>query len=165
MTEENRPARVWVRGDKAFPDGHIVPDIYKGGILYIEHSAYAALEAELASLQAENERLHKVNVDFAVEHPCYKLSKELEKENAAAKEEINRLTHELDYELDKIRSDYVKRYDSEREKAKGLREACQNWITQVDTHGGDYLPGNRIQIGGALAKYGKSTNNNKETKE
>ena len=36
-----------------------------------------------------------------------------------------------------------------------LAGAAQTWCEQVDTHGGDYLPGNRKQIGEALARLGE----------
>ncbi len=43
------------------------------------------------SLKAENEKLIKKVVDFAVDHPCYKLSKELERENQKLREENEKL--------------------------------------------------------------------------
>lgn len=77
-----------------FRDAVWMDDMKTGTYIdFIEHSAYL-------SLQAENERLAKELINLSVEHPCYRLSKELEAENEKLKEANKKLREGLQDQID-----------------------------------------------------------------
>jgi hypothetical protein len=65
----------------------------------ISYDAYSALKAECERLSKENERLFKANLEAAIEHPTYQLSKQLESENAALVAENEKLRNDLNFAL------------------------------------------------------------------
>lgn len=159
MTEEKRPAREWwiresrCTGKKSVhktwlecinETEHNDEDIH-----VIEHSAYAALEAELAELR------NAMNSDRGYADIAMDL--------AAAKEEIERLNR--DYELmSKSRpadvcNGFRRERDAEREKARGLVNTL-NWIGAIAVAPKGSWPTIEAcaqEANEALAKYGEET--------
>ncbi len=89
---ENKFKEFWIEFDKLncreFVYTEPVDGLDKDAIYVVEYAALQACEARLESASAENERLVKELIKIAIEHPCYKLSKELESENKKLKDEI-----------------------------------------------------------------------------
>lgn len=68
------------------PNFRTAEDWEKRCEMYAQH--IQDLKKQLSERDAEIDRLSNRLSDFAFEHPCYKLSKELEKENGKMKEQL-----------------------------------------------------------------------------
>lgn len=69
MKPNSGARKFWILGNKAHPDGHIVPDKYKSGVHVIEKSAYNDLALKLADAEKlimnlrESTRVRKLMVE------------------------------------------------------------------------------------------------------
>lgn len=93
-------------------------------------------KSKIAEVNAENDRLFNRLSDFAFEHPLYKLSKELEKENKELEDELRVTKSQLDEAVELLYG-----LQNEFEGSRAIR--CDKVVLILgeyyDTHIGEFL--------------------------